>query len=502
MRTLIALLLALSLTACTSTKIGATGDPITDLSNPDLPTDQRLKAIDKAWLAVQSGAGDRDETRNTLKAIVWSRNPDAIRIAALNTLISDTDPEGVEDTRKLVRLRLPTEPSRSVVTFIADAAVEHGWADAVPALVQSWARPDPDTPDDRRAERRAIAALVPDRPVAEVVFRVFLDPPMEAEGGRAAEYLQDKMRRETWELLSRIDRTGELRARVLAGAESFDAPPESQRILDDLRACYRELGCVPFTADELRWLASLRAGESRWWSEAAAAIASLDETQRAGLRLCHAEPIRWAAEHRPEWLAASREELTSLVDRELASRQVFRRTRRAGAGDPPIPESIRQWRDVLRWPDLLALLVADEAIRSSAVRAGIFHQTAMDRDDTTTEYGGIITAAEDGFVAVLYPPRPAQRVDDFSFTASTDMLRDSDHALLHYHFHAQTLANAAYAGPSREDVLYAAEHGRNCVVFTSIRSDQINADFYCPAGAVIDLGLLTRPTASAAAETP
>lgn len=496
MRTLISLLLALALTACASTKIGATGDPITDLSNPDLLTDQRLKAIDKAWLAVQNGTGDRDETRDTFKAIVWSRNPDEIRIAALNKLVSDTDPEGIEDTRKLVRLRLPTEPSRSVVTFIADAAVERGWADAVPALVQSWARPDPDTPDDRRAERRAIAALVPDRPVVEVVFGVFLDPPQESEGGRAAEYLQDKMRRETWELLSRIDRTGEMRARILAGAETFDVPVRSQRILDDLRAGYRELGCVPFTADELRWLTSLRDGDDRWWKEAATAIASLDETRRAGLRLCHAEPIRWAAEHRPQWLAASREELTSIVDRELAARPVHQRTRRAGVGDPPIPESIRQWRDVLRWPDLLALLVADQAIRSPGVGAEIFRQMAMDRDDTTTEYGGIIATGDEGFVAILYPPRPAQRVDDFSFTASTDMLRDSDHALLHYHFHAQTVANAAYAGPSREDVLYAAEHGRNCIVFTSIRSDRINADFYCPAGAVIDLGILVRPTAS------
>jgi hypothetical protein len=49
------------------------------------------------------------------------------------------------------------------------------------------------------------------------------------------------------------------------------------------------------------------------------------------------------------------------------------------------------------------------------------------------------------------------------------------------------------AGPSDGDILYAADSGRTCLVFTSVASDTLNVDLYTPNGAVIDLGMIVAP---------
>ena len=62
----------------------------------------------------------------------------------------------------------------------------------------------------------------------------------------------------------------------------------------------------------------------------------------------------------------------------------------------------------------------------------------------------------------------------------------------HYHFHAQEFHNSDYAGPGRGDQDFANHLRFNCLVFTFIDHDRLNADYYQHDGVVIDLGTLAR----------
>lgn len=157
----------------------------------------------------------------------------------------------------------------------------------------------------------------------------------------------------------------------------------------------------------------------------------------------------------------------------------------------PRKERLDDWAEHLTWADLLTILVVDDAIANAVVAEHIFTQRALDKKDTSTEYGGIIEQdADTGFRAVLYRPRSRDRLNDQRFVASDDMFRYSDRSLVHYHMHADKRSNSKYAGPSGGDFVNAQMSGRTNLVFTSLGKNELNVDLYFPNGVVIDLGQL------------
>ena len=162
-------------------------------------------------------------------------------------------------------------------------------------------------------------------------------------------------------------------------------------------------------------------------------------------------------------------------------------------------ERIGAWRAELVWGDALALLVADEAVRGEGVAAALFAQADADYADRSTEHGGVLDAVsrpgstEDAFEAIGFAPRPAQRTGDRRFVASPELLERGAASLFHYHFHANRIRNADYAGPSEADLLYARDFGRACLVLTLIDERTLGVDYYQPGGARIDLGTIARP---------
>jgi hypothetical protein len=193
----------------------------------------------------------------------------------------------------------------------------------------------------------------------------------------------------------------------------------------------------------------------------------------------------------------TRAELKNLLSERLKNRQFNIRSVEQPPVGRPYRESLDAWDDRLRWGDLLSMLVIDEALQEPNIAPALARFAELDRKDTTTEYGGIIresTAAESTensaprFITVLYPPRPGQRMGDTQFIASDDMVANSDIALLHFHFHAQSTSNRGYSGPSYADLEYARRYGRNCIVFTSISQGVLGIDYYQSNFAVIDLG--------------
>ncbi len=470
-------------------------DPLSDLRNPKLGPTARERAIRQSWADAQTGKLDRTAVREDLKTVAWSRHWIlAHRLAALDALLSDTEPKGAADARDMVRLMLPREQEPAITQILAKTAAEREWKETVPALVRSLSQPLSGVLDRDRPEAAAIAKLNPGQPLERVVYEVFLNPP--EEGGAIVS--SDKVRSDAWNLLARLDTNGSIRTKFLEGEDGKSGPT------DDIRAGLRDLHVIPVTGEELEWLFALRSGKTddhrRWWDETSRAVGTLDAARVGTLQLRHLEPIRWASVHHTDWLAADRATLLSELTNRFKGRKVFRRSTDSNERFRPPPERLEDWKNKLPWGDLLSVLVVDEALKHSDLTSSIFAQVDMDRDDETSEYGGLLRtglesdhAIPPAFAAVLFPPRPGSRRGDREFIASSDMLSQGDHALAHYHFHVQSTNNGSFAGPSANDMLYAARYGRSCLVFTSVSSSTLDVDLYTPDGAVLDLGEVRKP---------
>ncbi len=477
----------LCLLACSSGPT-TSADPVTDLRNPSLTTNTRTKAVAQAVAAADAGTEDPKVVREALKDLAWSpATPNDLRVAALDAVLRDPDHE--DDSQEMVRLMLPREPKEDAAELMSEVAAERGWTDATPALVRSLSRHNIKTADQKRPEWIALEKLHPGRPMPEIAYSVFLDPQTEP-GPRAIRY-DERTRADAWDLLARLDPTGETRASLILGTNLAGAPESAHEVVGALRSALEQLHCVPITGDELRWLLAIRqstdARAQAWWSESASAISRLP-SDAGRIELRHIEPIRWAAANRPEWLGESRESLLSQAQQVIESRELHERSRRMMVSGLPAGETLRDWNDFLRWGDAISLLVINDAVSTPSVNTEIARQAALDRADKTTEYGGIVEWRDGGWVALLYPPRPNQRVNDHTFIASDDMINASNLALIHYHLHVQDERNTSYAGPSEADLTYAARSGRTCAVFTSVGPGRADVDVYMPNGGVIDLG--------------
>lgn len=483
--------------------VTAAADPLADMGDSKLTDGRRIAAVDEAWAAVERGSGDRAATREALKKLVWyiGKPSDRLRVRAIEKLLADTTAEGAADTINLFRLRLPTETAWPVITLIAETAAQRSadpaWRVLTASLVRSYSRKVPTPPDEDRPERAALLALHPGKDLSEIAFGVFVEP--EANGSGDGEYVA-KAREGAWELMGRLDPDGSRRAAILGAHPEWESNPA----VSELVAVRQALGVVPVTGSELdlarRMLRQETEIEKRWWAEATGAVAGLSEEQRRGLVLRHLEPVRWAARNRPAWLGLDRAGAIA----ELESRLKGRKHARATTGDSEWRkkgESLKDWRDELAWGDAMAILVIDEALREPAIAAELFAQGIKDRADESTEYGGLLWAAENecakveasrathgAFRASLFEPRPTQRKNDRTFIASEEMFNADARALAHYHFHVQVAANGEYASPGRGDFEYAAQHGRSCLVLTSVREGIMNVDYYQRGEVVIDLG--------------
>lgn len=461
--------------------------------DPQATATARIEAIGRVWDSVQSGEAAAESTREALKSIAWSRSTYwTIRAAAIDELMEDV--ERRPDTANMLRLMLPTEPDPKIVEKACAMASAHGWKELAPAIVRRWSRPLEGRPDAERPENAALAALFPERPVADSIFEVFIEEGRSASGEALTgpEALRrERERLAAWTLLQRVDPGHERTANLLAGVTDTGGDP----LLEALSAGARELRLVPGTGEQLDWLKRLRAAEGgALWRRSAELVARLDGAQARGLALRHMGALRWADAHHSPWLGMSTGQLLEEAAQELKGRE---RVARAAASDSGRDELLATWKDSLCWGDALLLLVALKLESDTDSVGALFAIAEKDKQDTSTEHGGVIGDGGAGapgaggrFTVFHYPPRPMQRQGDRNFEASPDLLENSTGALFHFHMHAQKYTNAEYAGPSSKDLDYAETFGAACIVFTFVAQNRLNADLYLPTGAIIDVGVL------------
>ncbi len=495
----------LAVTGCSSSSAQRIQrEPLTVLRDPQRPLTERESAIDSAWRQAQKSPADKARVRGAFKDMIWSAQvPTAMRKRMYDYLANDSDPAGVEDTRAMTRLMLPREPSREMVLVLCQTAAAKQWTDCIPALIRSYSRSVPLVKNEDRAERIALVRLSGDRPLVETVFAVFLNPPEEDPDSPAD--FRARTRADAYEVLGKLDVTGEYRRRLL---EDPSLASSKDDIVGLLRRTVAELKVIPVTGEELRWLERLadpkNARNLAWWTQCQAIVAQLPPEKLEGLHLRHIEAVRIASVYQPDLLAKSRseflQELTALVE----SRKTVQRSNEAQGIVRAAKEQLPFHEPKLAWADFLTIFLLDRGIHQREFLERLYIYAGLDKDDPTTEYGGLLltlhnvgdgTAPTDTpgrIVAWLFPPRPGQRMNDQEFIAPEEMILSGDRALAHFHFHVNRARNSEVAGPSSADLDYATRSGRSCVVFTSVSSDELDVDYYQPDGVVIDLGCVAK----------
>ncbi len=487
---LLVCLLAGALAGCSGGGSGrVSGEPARMINDTLQPPTRRADAVRVYWDSLEPEQKPREA--DALRQVYWRpTTPAPLRLAIAETIGRDPDPEVSEHAKALFRLSLPHESEREVIEAVSGVIADRDWTELTTTLVRTMSRSRAEGSERERAEAKALLRLHPNRSLEQIVFVQFLRPTVhpDDEATMRGVDLRRRFRTEAWDLLARLDPGGTQRRTMLA-----EIPADVDPMVEAVSAMVGTFGVLPETGMEIRWAETMRAGDGRqrrWWQDAEAAHASLSDEQRRGFAMRHIEPVRWAKEHRPEWLMKGRSALYAELESRLHGRQIYVRTATRIHTDGPNRERLSDWRDRLLWGDLLAILIADEALKDPGVRRELYRQAEADRADTTTEYGGTLDAAGDGFRAQLFVPRPSERLGDRAFVASEEMLANSARSLIHYHMHVQQPSQAAYAGPGREDLVYAARSGRTCMVFTSVDRGRLNADIYFPHGAVVDLGLV------------
>jgi hypothetical protein len=415
---------------------------------------------------------DHPERVNALKRLVWERGyPVEYSNYAVDQLIAIDEAMA----RKYLAATITVIKDERTLQYVVDKAVERQWMDFVPALVRSYSLPTNVFKDEERPERKAIEALIRDKPVEQVIVDVFASNP-------GADI---KQRVAAWSLLHRIFQD---QGRVI---DMLNAAPAGDPLVADLKAGAAELGVVPDSMETVTWLRVLRS-DPAWWTRAKATVARLSPEQRVGLQLRHLGPLVYLHEIQPDVLGQSRQELISEMTQWVDRQDHFLK---GPTYDGPMdghPQTFRHWRDDLTWGDLATIKAMTGLLQNKRLISAWFTHGVEDRHDKSTEYGGLVRRDEKGEPYVhAYPP--LARRHDLKYLPPKELVTDGYKALAHYHFHAQEFSNARFAGPGIGDMQRIARTQRfTGLVLTFIDEERLNVDLYHAPDVVIDLGTIRR----------
>jgi hypothetical protein len=367
---------------------------------------------------------------------------------------------------------------------VCEIIAEKGWKDLSPALVSSWARPVLLNKDElQRPEYKALAAMHGQEQVTDLVFALFI----ESRGPG-----QENLRTRCWDLLHRLGQ----RDRLIALLATQDFPADDA-LLVDLHAGAKELGLVPRNREEILWLRKLREPQRlEFWTRAVKSVQALPPERRAELELRDLPILVSASLYEPDLVSMPASELQRRVQDYLKTQKRHVQESNYDGFADQSRQMLSDFRDMLTWGDLAAMLMAVRAMQVPQVVDHLFHYAERDRADTSTEYGGVIALdGKDRFEIREF--QPVMRRHDQEFLASQAMLDAAYTSLFHFHFHAQKHRNDQYAGPGFGDVNYADNTRANCLVFTFMNKDTMNVDYYRHGRVVVDLGEIHRPAQSA-----
>jgi len=357
-----------------------------------------------------------------------------------------------------------------------------GWVEMTPSLVRSLSTGDRAIAMKDRPDAQALLRLHPGKSLSEIVFDVVKEP--------SRGILASRWRMSAWELVNQLG-APEKELHEWLGDDSMYESGDS--FYDALHRGFTELGVVPVTVEEVKWLNTLQAESyGEWWAKCRDAVELVPVANRHDLRMRNLAVLISVERFHPQWMKLSRGELYSELAGAFAGRQHYLSGMVGqGVSKPMYPQLLEDWQDDLRWVDLLTIKLADLLVREKSIHADLFRLVESDRVDESTEYGGILDIDDEGDAVLLSFP-PQRSVNDTRYRASSKMVTRGYTALFHFHLHVQEEKNRDYAGPGTGDLNYADIMGVNGLVFTSIHADTLNVDYYESGKISVDVGLVNR----------
>ncbi|MFO0962836.1 MAG: hypothetical protein U0625_08005 [Phycisphaerales bacterium] len=458
------------LPACASRPV----DPVAALSSSSEVPERQLQAIKMLREQQPLSEGAKVALRRVLFAPGFNLQT---RQAAFD-LLMEADRDGMREALQANIVRLESFEFRR---WMLEQIGARGMKDYTVVVVNSWAGPVPSWgPDERkRPEYEAMAALYGEDKVADALFQVLLD---------AHPVRQSALRARTWELLMRIGQRDRLKELVLASASRPD-----DVMLRDIRKLVDEFGILPETREELLWLAKLRQTASpAFWAAASAALKQVPEDQKRNFELRGIPVVVAAAAYDPQALSRTRDELLAEQIAALKNRDAGKYSANFTGWEQGRTESLAMQKEQAKWIDLLAVRMALKMLEDPKVRAKLFDIADRDLQDRRTEYGGIVRIKDDGTWEIV-EVRPRATGVDTRFEAPQELFDMGYTALFHFHMHCQEYENGNYAGPHMGDFGYADSTRANCLVFSFVRRNELNADYYRHGKFVVDMGKVSRP---------
>ncbi len=457
---LLAVLLCLLLVGgCATTPRQA--NPLERATDPTLSTSARLNAI--------AGLSD-GQAFELFVLVTHARHPIAVRRAAVGRMLA-IDPDRFWRSAAQRAALIDDWPMIRLLSERAETRREEA---ALTWLTRSWSAPSVTIDDEQRPERRAIRAVTGE-PAEQLLRRSVFEPEADAA---------ILVRAAAWTVLMRVRGADQLRLEVSGRPPQPDDP-----LIDALRWCVDSSVKLPADREEIGRLLTVVSQQSfedqrlhRW------AITHRDDP--AGpLALRHIPAAMIAPADRRGW---GRADWHDDIGRRLEGRS--HASRGTGAGDEIVntsPDRLTDHADHLSVGDYIVLDALIRALDDRRVVAALFRQADTDLADNTTEHGGVLVI-DAGNQATAQSFEPLLRQHDRIYFASDACVRAMHTGLAHYHFHAQRHDNAVWAGPGKGDLGFANRLHANCVVFTFIDRNTLNADAYFPGGVIVDLGCITR----------
>ena len=458
--------MAMLASACTSPV--AVDDPLATLAQPGEGPRRLLGAM----VALDHHPGD-ERYLDALTRLLWIPGYTVMsRRHAFDRLLEYDEAR----LKKTIRRRMPSMSARLWQEQLCGLIVEHGWTDLSPALVSAWARVIPYVDDFTRVEYDSLVEIYGSREgVVDAVFELLV------------ESRSSTLRTRCWGLLYRLG----YHQRLVALLEAHSVDPDDAMLID-LRAAVLDLGVVPRNREEILWVRKLHdPSRAEFWSQATAAVRSLPHARRMELELRDLPIVVAASIHDPELLRADKQALYDRLAATLAGRRKHIDSRRYEGFPGSYDQYLAAHRKVLTWGDLAAMILALRAVDVPQVAEHLRAYAEDDRQDKTTEYGGVIRLDAQGRFEVI-EFRPKYRTADNRFVASQAMLDAAYTAVFHFHFHAQKYNNRRYVAPGIGDLNYAENLRANCLVFSFVNEDTMNMDYYRHTRVIVDLGEVVR----------
>jgi hypothetical protein len=446
-------------------------DPVAKMMDRTDAPGPRLAA---ARQAEQQMPDDPDRLAALKKLTVSPRHPAQMRTFAIDSLIRHDEAAA----KAFLRNALPRMNSWPAMEQVIDAAVDRNWTDFTPALVRNLGRPARAIQDRHRPERAALLTLNPNETLEQIAFGVMTADPNADVRERAG----------AWAMLNRLTDDRDALMAKLASVDVVDDP-----LIVDLKAAATDLHVTADSLESITWLQMFRSPlYAGFWGRAKAAVATLTPAQKQGLALRHLALVVHLHETQPAALRPSRDELFTQVSRLIRSQKHHYKSADYDGHSANHPQRFTEWADELTWADLLVMQQITQLMGNRAVVDAWFTQADADLKDKSTEYGGLLEWDRDGrLLPSLY--KPTIRQHDLKYYAPKSLTLNGYAAFAHYHFHAQTPANAKWAGPGRGDLDRVADTQRYTgLVLTFVNADALNVDYYRQGRVVVDMGTVSR----------